>query len=200
MACRDAVKIFHKFYISGNKTAHGVVQSVRTEEDEIMRFVVALLAVLMLAGCSGNTLEKSEYGDRLENGCVEPVDPSVEKETEAPAGAVKMTTEFSEYPVGTNEITLLFDTDLKSGFITYGEYWYAEVYDKGEWRQIPFKPNETIHDIAYILGEQWEYYNGYASMTHELSRLDYEFHPGRYRILKEFGGVMYAAEFELVDE
>ncbi|MBR5445675.1 MAG: hypothetical protein IKV57_06110 [Clostridia bacterium] len=167
-----------------------------------MRFVFVLLAMLMMTGCS-SSLEVSEYGERMDNGSVElvePLDPSMDKETEQPAGAVVMTTELPEYPVGTNEITLLFSTDVKSAFITYGEYWYAEVLENGKWYRIPFKPDETIHDIAYILGEQWEYYNGSASMTHELSRLDYDFHPGRYRILKEFGGVMYAAEFEMVED
>jgi len=174
-----------------------------------MRFLLILLVLLMLTGCRSSleisdngeqSLEVSDYGERLDNGSVEPVDPSMEKETEQPAGAVILSTAFPEYPVGTEEITLLFSTDVKSAFITYGEYWDAEVLKDGKWYRIPFKPDETIHDIAYMLGEQWEYYNGVASMTHELSRLDYEFHPGRYRILKEFGGVMYAAEFELVEE
>ena len=180
-----------------------------------MRFVIGLVILLLLVGCtsvpggSGNPAESesqasapvlSGYGERLDNGSVEPIDPSMTQETEQPAGTVVMSTEFPEYPVGTDKITLLFSTDVKSAFITYGEYWNCEVYTDGAWRQIPFQPNETIHDIAYILGEQWEYYNGVATMTHELSRLDYEFHPGRYRILKEFGGVMYAAEFSLIEE
>ena len=165
-----------------------------------MRFVLVFLAVLMLTGCGGETLEKSVYSNTQENGVAEPLDPSMEMETEVPAGSVVMTTEFPEYPVGTEEIKLCFSTDVRGAFISYSEYWNMEVYKSGKWYAIPFKPNETVHDLGYILGEQWEYYEGHATMIHELTRLDYDFHPGRYRILKEFGGTMYAAEFEMVED
>ena len=173
-----------------------------------MRFVLVLLAVLMLTGCGslqksdGTSLEVSDYGERLENGSVEPVDPSMAEETTAPAGAVIMTAEFPEYPAGTKEITLTYTYVGEPGFSAfYGPYyWEAEVYENGKWRKIPFKPNETIPDLGGELGSPEQYpESSEQSWTYELTRLDYEFHPGRYRILKEFGGVMYAAEFEIVE-
>ena len=166
-----------------------------------MRFLLVFLALMMLTGC-GSSLEVSEYGDQLDNGTVEPVDPSMEKETEAPAGAVVMTTEFSEYPVGTNEITLIYTYVGEPGdSVSYGPYyWDAEVFINGKWRKIPFKTGETIPDLGGELGSLEQYpESNEQSWTYELTCLDYEFHPGRYRILKEFGGVMYAAEFELVE-
>ena len=38
-----------------------------------------------------------------------------------------------------------------------------------------------------------------SSWTYDLSKYDYDFHSGQYRILKEFGGTVYAAEFSMVD-
>ncbi len=174
-----------------------------------MRFVLVLLAVLMLTGCgsleksNGTSLEASDYGERLENGSVEPVDPSMAEETTAPAGSVIMTTEFPEYPAGTKEITLTYTYVGEPGTsASYGPYyWETEVYENGRWRKIPFKPGETIPDLGGELGSPEQYpESSEQSWTYELPRLDYEFHPGRYRILKEFGGVMYAAEFEIVEE
>ncbi|MBQ8643017.1 MAG: hypothetical protein IJ480_12470 [Clostridia bacterium] len=168
------------------------------------RYILILLCfTVFLTGCGGTALEKSQYGERLENGSVEPVDPSVTGETEAPAGSVVMTTEFPEYPVGTEEITLIYTYVGEPGTsASYGPYyWEAEVYVSGKWRQIPFKPNETIPDAGGELGSTTNYPEcAEQAWTYELTRLDYEFHPGRYRILKEFGGVVYAAEFEMVEE
>ena len=167
-----------------------------------MRFVFILLAMLMLAGC-GTDLEKSAYGDTQDNGVAEPVDPSMAEETEVPAGVVEMTTEFAEYPLGTKEITLFYTYMGEPGtMVGYGPYyWDMEVYLDGKWRQLPINGVQTTPDLGGVLGNvpEDEYTPAASSWTYDLSTYDYDFHPGRYRILKEFGGTMYAAEFEIVD-
>jgi len=167
-----------------------------------MRFVLALFLVLLLTGC-GTDLENSVYGDAMENGVAEPVDPSLSEETDVPAGVVVMTTEFAEYPVDTKEITLFYTYTGEPGTsVNYGPYyWDLEVLLDGKWRQLPLNGLQTTPDLGGYLGNipEDEYTPAASSWTYALSKYDYDFHPGRYRILKEFGGTIYAAEFVMVD-
>ena len=169
-----------------------------------MRFVLVFLAVLMLTGCGGETLEKSVYSNTQENGVAEPLDPSMEMETEVPSGSVVMTTEFPEYPVGTKEITLFYTyTGAPDTMVGYGPYyWDLEVWQDGNWRQLPLNGLQTTPDLGGYLGNlpEDEYTPDHSSWTYDLSKYEYDFHPGKYRILKEFGGTMYVAEFEMVED
>lgn len=167
-----------------------------------MRFVLALFLALLLTGC-GTDLEKSVYGNTLENGVAEPVDPSMAEETEVPAGVVEMHTESAEYPVDTKEITLFYTYTGEPGtMVGYGPYyWDLEVYADGEWQQLPLNGLQTTPDLGGSIGNipEDEYTPLTSSWTYDLSKYDYDFHPGQYRILKEFGGTVYAAEFVMVD-
>lgn len=166
-----------------------------------MRFVLVLLAALMLTGC-GVELEESVYGDTQENGVAAPLDPSMEMETEVPAGAVVMTTEFAVYPMGTKEIKLFYTYMGEPGtMVGYGPYyWDMEVYLDGKWRQLPLNGLQTTPDLGGVLSNTPDGDSSESSWTYNLSKYDYDFHPGRYRILKEFGGTVYAAEFEMVED
>ncbi len=170
----------------------------------LLLYVLLLIlgsCIVMLSGC-GPTLVESNYSE-AENGTValledEAVEPAVEA-TFVPWPSLQ--TELTVYPVGTTEIKLLADfpdVEVDDGERQWLSYdWTLEVWQDDKWREVPGPFMETIPDGQV----SWD-----KKFTIDLTKYDYEFAPGQYRIVKELspdtdmynGAPVYlAAEFSI---
>ncbi len=166
------------------------------------KVLFALLCILPIFSSCGPVLEESLYSE-AENGTValledEAVEPTVEA-TFVPWPSLQ--TELAVYPVGTTEIKLLADfpdlevDDNERQWFDY--HWTLEVWQDDKWREVPGPFMETIPDGQV----SWD-----KEFTIDLTKYDYEFSPGQYRIVKELspdtdmynGAPVYlAAEFSI---
>lgn len=158
-----------------------------------MRFVVVLLAVLMLTGCSN--LEESAYGDASTDYTVQPAQPadsSAVLETEQAAPIVFRSTPL-EYPVGIDEITfsMYYYGEDPENAPAYTDDWILEVRKENSWYVIPLKNGAETSGKLQNLGTEEE------TFSIDLSRFDYRFGTGHYRLLKQFDSVTYAANFSI---
>ena len=158
-----------------------------------MRFVLVLLAMLMLTGCG--SLEKSAYGDTSTDYTVHPAQPadwSAALETEQAAPIVFRSIPL-EYPVGIDEITFsmyYYGEDMKNAPV-YTDDWILEVRKENVWYVIPLKNDAETSGNLQSLGTEEE------TFSIDLSRFDYRFGAGLYRLLKQFDSVTYAANFSI---
>lgn len=158
-----------------------------------MRFVLILLSVLMLTGCGG--LEKSAYGDASTDYTVQPAQPadsSAVLETEQAAPIVFRSIPL-EYPVGIDEVTfsMYYYGEDPENAPAYTDDWILEVRKENSWYVIPLKNNaETFGKLQYLWTKE-------EIFSIDLSRFDYRFGTGHYRLLKQFDSVTYAANFSI---
>ena len=158
-----------------------------------MRFVLVLLAMLMLTGCG--SLEKSAYGDTSTDYTVHPAQPadwSAALETEQAAPIVFRSIPL-EYPVGIDEITFsmyYYGKDPEKA-PAYTDDWILEVRKENAWYIIPLKNGVQTSGKLQYLGTEEE------TFSIDLSRFDYRFGTGLYRLLKQFDNVTYAANFSI---
>ena len=85
----------------------------------------------------------------------------------------------TDYPVGTESVTLVIDnsTDLKLG---YGEEFSVQKYMNGTWNRVHFRADAAIFDSAYRLQP-----HSVGTMRIDLGLLAYPLDEGLYRITGE---------------
>ncbi len=166
----------------------------------LLYVILLVLACLItaLTGCDVK-LEPSSYGEAVGDVVAMGNIPLTEdmKESIASVDAAvepHMYTEQAVYPVGTTEIKLILEmpvADVEPAPDLEYKLWHQqgaqfdyyktlEVYQNGQWYQIPPPPMESTPEILLSIGRGEQY-----SFTIDLTAYEYTFAPGRYRILKD---------------
>ena len=122
--------------------------------------------------------------------CAESLAPSVFSDAEAQNG-VTMHTQFEVYEEDIDKIQVILKNSTGSE-LTFGSSYALEVKQGGEWRTVPFVENTAWNDLAYILGA-----DGTHNFTVHTSIFDHTFSDGEYRVVKDVGGKVCFAEFEI---
>ncbi len=187
----------------------------------ILYIVLLVLAccITALTGC-GVKLEPSSYGEAVGD-VVAMADMPLTEDMKASITDISvpvephMYIEQSVYPVGTTEIKLILEmpeNDVEPNPDMEYKLWHQqgaqfdyyksmEVYQNGQWYKIPPPPMETTPDILLHISRGEQY-----SFPIDLTEYDYDFVPGRYRILKDiqptndvvdYAEVTMAAEFTI---
>ncbi len=144
---------------------------VNKMKTKLALFILLISTALMLASCD------------------KPLTPS--NAEIAADGAVTLKTQFDKYSPDIEKISF-FIINNTSDELSYGSPYSLETEVDGEWCKIPYKPNTAWNDLGYLLMAN-------AKNTDALSFGIFDFKPtvGKYRIVKEFNGKSYTAEFEL---
>lgn len=151
-----------------------------------MTIICAAVLAVALAACAGNgpgasqtppavTLKASEYKN-------EDFDTS---------GDIIIKTAQDVYESDTTEVSYTI-TNTTSTECIYGKPYSIEVLLGGTWYQVPFPEGTGWDKIALILKA-----NTTNTESFKLSELDYKFMEGKFRLIKEIGGKVYFAEFQM---
>ncbi len=112
-------------------------------------------------------------------------------EAVAQSEEIVMTTQFPVYDKSIDEIHVTI-INGSAEEIDYGVPWEMEVFQDGQWMAIPFVPETVWTEPLYLMMP-----GGTDQFIVRLDLLDYRFHEGEYRVLKEISGQMYAAAFAI---
>ena len=108
---------------------------------------------------------------------------------------VRAITEQETYPVGTKSVTAILENNSGQE-ITIGVSFVLETKDGEAWSSVPFtKDGDIFHSIACLIpdGDTWD-------CTVDLSRFDYSFPAGEYRvILTGYGEGLPTAYFQITE-
>lgn len=121
-----------------------------------------------------------------------PLEPSAVQPLQKAEMAMEMDT--VSYPLDVEQLTVTI-TNHTDAEISYGTYYSIEIFQNDQWHAIPFAEDFGFNDIAILLAP------GKAQKESiDLQASDFVFTEGRYRLVKELGGQVYSAEFELIKE
>ncbi|WP_330408648.1 immunoglobulin-like domain-containing protein [Romboutsia weinsteinii] len=95
------------------------------------------------------------------------------------------------YLLGDKKITINIKNNT-SEELYYGEAYEIEYLKNNIWYEVPFTDDASFTDIGIILGPN-------KTNTHEISldNININLKKGKYRIIKQVGDAMLAAEFKL---
>ncbi len=137
------------------------------------RFILILTAItLLLTSC--RALERSEYGEIANR-------------------QVTMETQFPIYARDAEVIQVLLSNHTGE-VLEFGSAWSLEVLKGDAWMKLPFRRDLAWHDLLYSVadGGSFSFKVHTASLADKLTK-------GRYRVVKEIGSGVCAAEFEIGD-
>ena len=104
---------------------------------------------------------------------------------------IRIYTASEAYPPDAGTITLIIENKTGSE-IAYGLEWSAEVKRGETWYKLPF-----VEPSRYPTSPGQSRTVKQATLTVDLSTLDFKITPGNYRIIKNVSGVTLAAEFKV---
>ena len=143
----------------------------------LLALLTALLAVFI--GCTAKSMS------------LDPTPYSQDDFGTTSAGGISVATERKTYGTGTSEISYTV-VNSSADQVYYGVSYSIEKKEQGQWYQMPFRDDTAWIAIAYQLdaGQSQTY-------TADLSLLKNSLSAGEYRLIKQIGEKVYAAEFTL---
>ena len=146
----------------------------------IFIIIFALLLCLSMSGCTGTA-----YDDQISSDTTEVTEVTEVTDTTASLPD-NVHTEYDGFYITLNSvseksISVTWHNNTDSENITFGEYYYVEIYKNGTWDSVPWTDELTVRSIAYALPAN----GGQKKMSFSLSHLDMS-EPGTYRVRCEF--------------